>query len=59
MTPAENFIAPNSWARYIEECGGNIIRHEEFSKCYYEYVFEKYSQFMNSELAGRGPTDCE
>ena len=59
MTPAENFIRPNGWAKYIEECGRTRIRREVISKCYYEHVFTKYSLFMNDELKGRGQTDCE
>ena len=59
MTPAENFIAPNGWTQYIEECGQTRIRREAISKCYYEHVFTKYSLFMNDDLVGRGPTDCE
>ena len=59
MTPAENFIRPNAWAEHIEECGKTRIRREVVSKCYYEHVFSKYSIFMNENLMGRGPTDCE
>ena len=59
MTPAESFIQPNSWTRYIKECGGTRIRREEFTECYYEHVFVKYSLFMRDDLFDRGPTDCE
>ena len=61
MTPAENFIQPNSWVIYVEECGKelNRIRREEFSECYYEHVFIKYSQFLRDNLVDRGPTECE
>ena len=56
MTPISNFIAPNNWAKYMPECGMQAQRNEAVSECYYEHVFDKYSEFMNEELIYRGPT---
>ena len=59
MTPISNFIAPNNWAKWMPECGYSSLRIEAVSECYYEHVFDKYSEFMNEELIDRGPTQCE
>ena len=40
----------------MPECGFFKMRVEEVSECFYEHVFDKYSEYMREDLIDRGPS---